>query len=276
MTRPRILTRLGRNAALAVLSWAVLPALVQAQQISQQALFAEAAFDRWQAEGQREQVLWKVKLFPAKLSLHQRLGAGIEVHIPFEEIAARRNHRITLLLQVTDSSRRRYRTCQILDLNETGPARTRGKSQDVPFSWGMFVLPGDYDVEVALYDRTTGEHNFLRHKLNAFALANDPLPGSWHGLPSVEFESPATGGLDGLYRSDVEGRLNLPLRTARPLHLEVLADMTPSDVFLGDARNYENYLAGALPIVKVLSQISPTKGSVSLAALDLERHRVTV
>src|SRR5215471_17531221 len=167
MTRPRILTRLGRNAALAVLSWAVLPALVQAQQISQQALFAEAAFDRWQAEGQREQVLWKVKLFPAKLSLHQRLEAGIEVHIPLQEIASRRNHRISLLLQVTDASRRRYRTCQILDFDEAEPAHMRGKVQgDVPFSWGMFVLPGDYDLEVALYDRATGEHNFVRHRLN--------------------------------------------------------------------------------------------------------------
>jgi hypothetical protein len=74
----------------------------------------------------------------------------------------------------------------------------------------------------------------------------------------------------------VEGRLNLPLRTARPLHLEVLADMTASDVFLGDAENYEHYLAGVLPIVKALSQISPTKGSVSVAALDLDRQRVTV
>jgi len=263
---------------LAVLSCAAFSPLTQAQQISQQALFAEASFDRWQAEGQREQVSWKVKLFPARLSVHQRLEAGIEIHIPFQEITARRNHRITLLLQVTDASRRRYRTCQILDLDEAAePARTRGKGQgDVPFSWGMFVLPGEYDVEIGLYDQTTGEHNFLRHKLNVFPPANDPLPNSWRGLPSVEFESPATGGLDGLYRSDVEGHLSLPLRTARPLHLEVLADMTPSDVFLGDARNYENYLAGALPIVKVLSQISPTKGSVSLAALDLERHRVTV
>jgi hypothetical protein len=140
----------------------------------------------------------------------------------------------------------------------------------------MFVLPGDYDVEAALYDRTTGEHSFLHHRLIVAALNNDPLPGAWRGLPSVEFESPAAGGLDGLYRSDVEGHLNLPLRTARPLHLEVLADMTPSDAFVGDARNYEHYLAGALPLVKVLSQISPTKGSVSVAALDLANQRVTV
>jgi hypothetical protein len=264
---------------LAALSCVALSALVPAQQISQQALFAEAPFDRWHAEGQREEVTWKVKLFPARLSVHQRLEAGIEVHIPLQEIAGRGNHRISLLLQLTDSSHHRYRACQLLDLNEAeaGPAPARGKGQgDVPFWWGMFVLPGDYDVEVALYDRTTGEHNFIRHKLTVAPLNNDPLPGAWRGLPSVEFESPATGGLDSLYRADVEGRLSLPLRTTRPLHLEVLADMTPSDVFLGDARKYEHYLAGALPIVKVLSQISPTKGSVSVAALDLEDRRVTV
>ena len=154
MTCRRSWTNLGRKSALAVLSCAAISTLAPAQQISQQALFAEAPFDRWQAEGQREQVSWKVKLFPARLSVHQRLEAGIEVHIPLQEIAARRNHRITLLLQVTDASRRRYRTCQILDFDEAEPAHMRGKGQgDIPFSWGMFVLPGDYDLEVALYDR---------------------------------------------------------------------------------------------------------------------------
>jgi hypothetical protein len=140
----------------------------------------------------------------------------------------------------------------------------------------MFVLPGEYDVEIALDDRQTGEHNFLRHRLSVAALADDPLPAAWRGLPSVDFLSPATGGLDGLYRSDMEGRLNLPVRTARPLHLEVLADMTASEVFFGDTQSYEHYLAGVLPIMKVLSQISPSKGSVSVAALDLDRQRVTV
>jgi len=146
----------------------------------------------------------------------------------------------------------------------------------LPFSWGMFVLPGEYDVEVALYDRQSGEHNFVHHRLSVAALANDPLPAAWHGLPSVEFQSASTGGLDALYRSDTEGRLNLPLRTARPLHLEILADMTASEAFFGDTASYERYLAGILPMVKVLSQVSPSKGSVSVAALDLDRHRVTM
>lgn len=275
MIRRRTLSRIAKRSALAVLGWTTLAASVPAQRVAQQALFAEAQFDRWQAEGQREQVSWKVKLFPASLSVHQRLQAGIEIHLPLQEISARPNHRIILLLQVSDQARRRYRTGQVLDVDVAGPDPATPKGE-VPFSWGMFVLPGEYDVEVALYDRRTGEHNFLRHQLSVAALANDPLPAAWRGLPSVEFLSPATGGLDSLYRSDTEGRLSLPLRTARPLHLEVLADMTASDVYFGDARNYEHYLAGALPIVKVLSQISLSKGSVSVAALDLDRHRVTV
>ncbi|HKF20495.1 MAG TPA: hypothetical protein VKE93_02935 [Candidatus Angelobacter sp.] len=274
---PRIFSNLSKKSALAVLACAALFGLLPAQQISQQALFAEASFDRWQAEGQREQVPWKVKLFPVTLSVHQRLEAGIEVHLPFQEIAARRNHRIFLLLQVIDPSRRRYRTCQVLDLDQAAPDPARGKRQpDVPFFWGMFVLPGNYDVEVGLYDQATGEHNLERHKLEVAPLDIDPLPSAWRELPSVEFLSPATGGLDGLYRSDVEGRLNLPLRTGRPLHLEILADMTASEAFFSDTAGYERYLAGILPIVKVLSQISPSKGSVSVAALDLDRRRVTM
>jgi len=271
------MSRLAAKSALAVLTWTTLAASLPAQRTAQQALFAETSFDRWQAEGQREQVPWKVRLFPAKLSLHQRLEAGIEIHLPLKEISVRQSHRIVLLLQVTDRSRRRYRTGQILDLNDAGAGSKRVTSKgDVPFSWGMFVLPGEYDVEIALFDSQTGEHNLLRHKLSVAALADDPLPAVWRGLPSVEFLSPAIGGLDGLYRSDTQGRLNLPIRTARPLHMEVLADMTASEVFLGDTQSYEHYLAGVLPIVKVLSQFSPSKGSVSVAALDLDGQRVTV
>jgi hypothetical protein len=60
------------------------------------------------------------------------------------------------------------------------------------------------------------------------------------------------------------------------LHLEVLADLTPSEMFQGDGGAYERYLSGVVPMLKTFSQISVSYGSLTLAGLNLEQRRVTV
>jgi hypothetical protein len=246
---------------------------LQSQEISARSLFNQAGFDRWAPEGPREQVPWKIRLLPAHLSLHQRLEVGIEVKIPAREMFRRRQDgRIVLLVQIADRSGHGYRNGGILDLND---AATKASTKDGLLSWAAFVLPGNYDVTVALHDQASGEHNLYRDTLRVDPLPNDPLPNLWRGLPRVEFWAPDTG-LDSFYRADMEGRLNLPLQTARPVHLEVLVDLTPSDAFLGSTKNYERYLSGVLPILKTVSQITASKGSLTLAALNLDRRQVIV
>jgi hypothetical protein len=236
-------------------------------------LFRESGFDRWAAEGPRQQVPWKIRLLPARLSLHQRLEVGIEVRISGQEMFKRRQDgRIVLLAQITDSAGHRYRNGGLLDLDAAG---AKANTKDGLLSWAAFVLPGEYEITVALRDQASGEHNLYRNKLRVDPLPDDPLPNAWHGLPSVEFWAPNTG-LDSFYRQDMEGRLNLPLRTSRPLHLEVLVDLTPSDTFLGNTKNYERYLSGVLPILKTVSQISPIRGSLTVAALNLDQRQVTM
>src|SRR5262249_60898481 len=125
-------------------------------------------------------------------------------------------------------------------------------------------------------EKIGGEHTFPRLGRGVDPLPGDPLPNAWRALPGVEFWAPLSDRLDSLYRTEVEGRLSLPLRTRRPLHLEVLADLTPSEMFQGDGGAYEHYLAGVVPMMKTFSQISPSSGSLTLAALNLDQRRVTV
>jgi hypothetical protein len=57
--------------------------------------------------------------------------------------------------------------------------------------------------------------------------------------------------------------------------MEVLLDMSPSaEIFRGSFGYYNNYLAVALPMFKVFSQITPSNGSRSAAALDLIQRRI--
>jgi hypothetical protein len=106
-------------------------------------------------------------------------------------------------------------------------------------------------------------------------LKDDPLRSSWSGLPEVEFLAPGVEGPDDLFRPDVTSRLHLPLATKRPVRLELLADVTASDLFRGSTRFYNRYLSVALPLLKALSQIQLEQGSVSVAMLDLRHRRVT-
>jgi len=244
------------------------------EELSTEKLFTDSRFDQWQAEGPREQIPWKVHLLPARLSIHQRLEMAVEVLVPGGEVVKRRTDgQLIMLVQITDVSGQRYRNHGVLELGEIKPEVSK---IDAQFFWGAFVLPGQYEIALALYDKVTGEHNFFTNTTHVGPLRNDPLPNLWLGLPKVEFWSPDARGLDRIYRNDTEGRLHIPLITKRPLHLEVISDLTPTDLFGGDYGAYQSYLHGVLPLMKALSQIKLSNGSVSLAALNLDQRQISV
>jgi hypothetical protein len=243
-----------------------------AQEVSIDSVFADAPFDKWNAEGPKVQIPWKVQMAVDKLSIHQRLIATIQITVPGAELLKRsHDEHILMLIQVTNGagiSSRDYGTLELADL------KPEAKHSDVEFSWEAFAAPGQYEVSVALWDKKSGEHNFMHRLFHVDAYKNDPLPGMWRGLDAFEFWAPKRDGPDYIFHSDIEGKLYLPLATKRPVEMEVLLDLTPSAaIFRGNYGYYNRYISGAVPIFKVFSQISMTNGSERLAALDLvQRH----
>jgi hypothetical protein len=149
------------------------------------------------------------------------------------------------------------------------------KRSDVEFSWQAFAVPGQYELSVALWDKKSGEHNFMRRLFHVDAYKNDPLPEMWRGLDAFEFWSTKRDGPEYMFHTDIEGRPNLTLATRRRIELEVLFDMTPSaEIFRGSYGYYNRYLGAALPTFKVLSQINLKNGSRRAEALDLVQRRV--
>jgi hypothetical protein len=238
-----------------------------------ESIFADAPFDKWQAERPRQEVPWDVRMSADRLSFHQRLIANIQVQISGPELLKRsRDERIILLVQVINGQGASFRDYGLLELDKLAP---EAKGSDVEFAWQAFAVPGQYEVSVALWDKKSGEHNFLRRLFHVAAYKNDPLPEMWRGLDAFEFWSTKRDGPEFMFHSDIEGRLHLPLATRRPVHLEVLLDMGPSaEIFRGSFGYYNNYLAAALPMFKVFSQITPSNGSRSAAALDLIQRRI--
>jgi hypothetical protein len=207
------------------------------------------------------------------LSLHQRLQARIVVEVSGRDLVKRpQDDRILVLVQLTDAAGQSFRDYSLLQLTDRPP---QANKKPVILSWDMFVLPGKYSVIVVLFDASSQEHNLMQATLRIEPPKKDPLPGAWTGLPSVEFLAPNMQVPDSLFRPDVTSKLHLPLATKHPVRLELLADVTASDLFRGSTRFYHRYLSVALPLLKALSQINLDRGSLNVAMLDLRRRRVT-
>jgi hypothetical protein len=246
---------------------------LRAEEPTIKSIFADAPFDKWQTERPRQDVPWEVRMSADRLSFHQRLIANIQVQVPGQELLKRiHDERIVLLVQVTNGEGVSFRDYGLLELDQLKP---EAKGSDVEFAWQAFAVPGQYEVSVALWDKKSGEHNFLRRLFHVGAYKNDPLPEMWRGLDAFEFWGTKRDGPEFMFHSDIEGRLHLPLATRRPVKLEVLMDMSPSaEIFRGSYGYYNHYLAAALPMFKVFSQITPSNGSRSAAALDLIQRRI--
>jgi hypothetical protein len=264
---PRVLAFL----AIAIGAGFALP--LSAEEPTTESVFADAPFDKWQTERPRQEVPWEVRMSADRLSFHQRLIANIQVQVPGQELVKRsRDERIVLLVQVINGQGVSFRDYGLLELDKLKPA---AKSSDVEFAWQAFAVPGQYEVSVALWDKKSGEHNFLRRLFHVEAYKNDPLPEMWRGLDGFEFWGTKRDGPEFMFHSDIEGRLHLPLATRRPVKLEVLLDMSPSaEIFRGSYGYYNHYLSAVLPMLKVFSQITPSNGSRSAAALDLIQRRI--
>jgi hypothetical protein len=253
--------------------WSVATPL-QTEEPTIDSVFADAPFDKWAAQGTREEVPWKVHMSADRLSFHQRLIATVQVEVPGPELLKRiHDENLLLLIQVRNGQGVSSRNFGVLELDNLKPEMKRS---DVEFSWQAFAVPGQYEVSVALWDKKSGEYNFVRRLFHVDAYKDDPLPEMWRGLDAFEFWSTKRDGPEYMFHSDVEGRPNLPLSTRRPIQMDVLMDLTPSaETFRGNYGYYNHYLGAALPLFKLFNQIEIRNGSRNAAALDLvQRHLV--
>lgn len=216
---------------------------------------------------------WKVTIHSYGLTLYQRLLAHVDVELSGRDLVTRsRGDRIVAFIQVSDAEGHQFRDYSFFQVKEI-PSKFKKFKADFPSDF--FVLPGEYKLTVALYDAQTGQHDLMESSLQIAPLKDDPLPEAWTGLPEVEFLGLHTESPDNLFRPDITGKLHLPLPTKSSVHMELLADVTASDLFRGSMVFYNRYLSVALPLLKSLSQIKMENGSLSVAMLDLRKRRVT-
>lgn len=126
----------------------------------------------------------------------------------------------------------------------------------------------------AFYYSGQNAHSLTVRNVHVGSLKNDPLPRLWRNLPAVEFCDPQPEGLDEVLLPNIEGRLNLPVKTSRKIHLEILENMTPYPSERRRPKLYADRLGVFLPILKTFSQLEVENGTVSISLLDFTRRKV--
>jgi hypothetical protein len=230
-------------------------------------------FEQWLTEGPRTELPWKIRIFPAQLSLHERLSARMQVQIDGNELAKRCcDGAAVALVQIKDQQGRIYRNHVIRELKD---AKSGMSQYMVDLEWSAFVLPGDYEVALAFYYSGRAEHSLAMEKLHIGSLRNDPLPDSWKGLPQVEFcDAASEDAMDDLFSPGVSGRLHLPLSSQHAIEVDVLENLTPYRMEQRRPKLYKDRLSVLLPIFKTFGQLQIQNGRLGMAALDFTRARV--
>jgi hypothetical protein len=234
--------------------------------------FAELPFEKWLTEGERADIPWSADILPAELSPHQRLMLRVVIRLYGSELDKRRGAgEFVTLVQYTDGAGRIWQHHTSLDLAnlETGIGL-----RQLAIAQYAYVLPGDYSLAIAVCDTATLEHGMIIRQVHAAPLKADPLPEAWAGLPAVDFIPPITEPPDVWYLPGVEGRLNLPVTTRRPVHIQLLVNITPSSQQEGSITAMRRNMNAMIPILKAFSQIKVRNGSMGTALLDLTHLRV--
>lgn len=234
--------------------------------------FALVPFDRWLAEGGQGPFHWSARVAPAELSNHQRLRVRVEMTLDGGDLVSRRGEGfMVMLVQLEDADRRIYQSHRSLDLQQISEAAAKS---NIVYTQDVFVRPGDYRLGLVVFDSKTGEHGSAVKALHVNPLKNDPLPRAWQDLPAAEFV-PATDPPETLF-IPLNGRLQLPLESRRPLRLEMLVNASPtlSQIGLHTGPANSHSLTELLPALMVMSQVTVRNGTLNVSLLDLTRRRV--
>jgi hypothetical protein len=235
--------------------------------------FRNVPFDEWFSNGGQASIRWTVHLFRPHLSSHQRLMTQMEILVDGREFAKRlgEGREMVVFVEVDDAAGRPYQNHVALDLKKMQDAI---RTQDISCLMSFFVLPGDYNLRLAVYASATGEHSVKEEKLHVAPVKSDPLPEMWRGLPHVEFIDPSEPP-ESWFLPSVTGRLHLPVAAKKPVRVEVLVNMTPSERLSGSGRAQNRNLGALIPALKTISQIDMRNGAMDVELLDLSRQRVT-
>src|SRR5262249_3023766 len=159
------------SAFLLALACLVAAPQMHGQDISPDRVFAAVPFDQWVKQGPVTAIPWKVQVHAFGLSIHQRMRAHIDVDLQRRDLKDHQpDDRMVVLIQVTDASNEQFREYTLFRIKDVAGDLKKG---GVHVYWNLYVLPGEYNVTIALVDAAKKTHNLMQSHMHIEPLKND-------------------------------------------------------------------------------------------------------
>lgn len=214
---------------------------------------------------------WTARVLPAQLSFHQRLLTAASAQLDGADLASRRGKgAFVVFAQFTDAAGLIYQDHTSVDLTKVEEGLT---SSNVTYYVRAYVRPGEYRVAILLFDSATKEHWAKTEKITIASLRHDAFPDSWNELATVDFV-PTVDAPEAWVEPASAARLNLPAKTKTPARVDVVVNLSPSEEHAGAERLRNETLSALIPTLQVISEMQLGESTLSVALLDIARHRV--
>lgn len=258
-------------------------ALLSAQDVNAREAAPEIPFDEWIADVRRVDIPWSINISPQQLSVVQRFVVDFRVRVSSKTLG-RLGPSYQLFLAVRLKPAGATAWLDAREVTGTRLLERLPKGNELEISLRALILPGAYTVGFVLFDRVSGQRSVALRTLKVRPISGDPLPEISRNLPKVEFfQRGVDENLEAL--PELRSRLWIPLVTRRPLHVEVVVNFAAPEPVRGppgfsdrNARNlrarHQNNVARMLGVIKVLSQMELSNGSLHITALDILRRAI--
>jgi hypothetical protein len=226
---------------------------------------------RWHSGPERSEIRWTPEISPVFLSVYQRLWARIDIRVDGQEIADRKGKgRFVTWIEMKDHTGKAHSVYGKVDLEDFSRASSR---HEIEYGTTVFLLPGSYQVSMAVEEPSTGKVSLAHRTLRVAPLTGDPMPDSWRDAPPVEFVT-VPDPPDRWFLPEVTTRLHLPLDNHRPVHIEIVVNTSPSERSHRATRAREAAMQMLMPAVRAITEAGLASGSISVTFLDVLRHQV--
>lgn len=225
---------------------------------------ADIPFQQWLSEPDRQEIPLKLHILGPTLTFEQRQQVRVIAIVNGRELQKKGIQReLHYLMKVADESGHWY--AEENYGTTTIPAKLAGNT-DLELISDAYFQPGDYTIAIIVHDAVRNQRTVIRRRIEVPRIKNDPLPRLDSGLARVEFLPNPVLGVVGL---GLPGA-TLPLRSARPMHVDLIVDFGAYREYLRTRRAHL-YASRLLQTSQVLSRLRPANGCLEVSAVDILR-----
>jgi hypothetical protein len=212
--------------------------------------------EQWLQQGERTEMPWKVRLSRPLLTYQLREVVRVIAEMPSDLLQKQAlGHDVHFIVKAAPEHGAWDPEESYSRLHVDARLDPHSELKMLP---DFYLRPGIYTIAAIAYDATSGKHNVAFSRVQVDRSDRDPFPQSLDALPAIQFLPPPdnTGPVG-------RGHVALPVATERPVHLDLIVDLSTHETAL-------------LQIANLLSGISFEQGCVHVTAVDIPRRGIIV